>query len=842
MIKRPMLLFVAAWLAGLILAKTQPDFPEVFIFIAFAILILVFVLFLKFQPKWLDSRVLPTRYPQLTLVVLLLPCLLLGGFYCMKRELTEQEQKAYPWKYLKELGEDHVFVTGTVREKRCEEEVILILTDCVVSGYSSTWTSFAGDCQVRVEAEGRKWLPESCAGNEIQVYGKFSPYLPATNPGQFDACEYYSRKNLFANVRAERITVLSEEKDVLGHGLFQMKQALRESIKRLYPPEKSGVLTAMILGDKDLLEDEVKDLYQKNGISHILAISGLHISMLCMGLFRLMRRCSVPLWTASGITVVFLMFYIVFTGAGTSSLRAGVMCLVMLGGVMLRRSYDLLSSLSFAAILVTAVRPTELWSAGFLLSFGAVIGVAVGSMVMEAVKEEGEENQDEDGKETRGKLLWKRLRDLKDGLLPGFLIQCVTTPISLWFFYELSPYSVFLNFLILPLVALILGGGIASALLGMLSPYLGGLAAGGTYVLLELYERLGEWTLTLTFSYVLAGRPDIWQMVFYYGCLVLGLYAFVQKRLWCFMLKKSSVGVLFLVALLGTVILLPQKAEEELLFLDVSQGDGALILTEEGTVLLSDCGSSDVSAVGEYRLAPALKQKGISVIDLAVVSHMDGDHTSGIKEVLEAMKPWKNEIFYRSSYKGELAIRKLILPKVSEPSEAFLELVALAEQKNVEIEYREAGEVLYREKGLLLECLSPLNAKESDNDTSLVFLLQMQGLAVWFMGDAGVKAEEHLMTRLGAEAVSHLQEGMVVLKVGHHGSKTSSSEAFLSYVEPDVSVISCGYQNRYGHPHGEVLETLERESGKVFRTDLHGAVMIRRDKKGWKMEQYTLTK
>ncbi len=551
----------------------------------------------------------------------------------------------------------------------------------------------------------------------------------------------------------------------------------------------------------------------------------MHISMLCMGLFGAMRKLTVPLKLSAVVSVAFLGFYVCFTGVSTSSLRAGIMCLIMIGARLLRRSYDLLSSLSLAAVVVTCLRPGELTSAGFLLSFGAVLGVALAKEVKAEILQARE-----------GRAPWW------SALLFGGMIQCVTLPISLWFFYELSPYSMLLNLVVIPLVSLILGGGILSSVLGMFFPLAAKLPVGGTYLLLEFYEWLCEMTQRLPFSFVLLGRPAIWQLVVYYGMLVVVLKIFFSRMAHQGAQPVERLGVAGSVKNTGinattilvagiwcavTILFLPGKWSAELLFLDVSQGDGALISTANGTVILSDCGSSDVSKVGEYRLSPVLKQNGILLIDMAVVSHLDSDHTSGIQELLENMPVLDGETQFAAGYKGVVGMKELVLPAVEKKSEAYLELEALALGKNVPVRYLQAGERLYQEEDLLMECLYPSNARESENDTSLVFLLQTSEVVAWLMGDAGVAPEEEIMERLAAVNMEALCAGKtVLLKVGHHGSKTSSGQEFIEFVQPDIAVISCGYRNSYGHPHDSVLKRLQDAEVQVFRTDLQGAVVV----------------
>lgn len=828
--KRPMCILAVSWLAGLLLASREINVRIVVVLPVYFFLIILGLLVLKKHPQILNPHVQMEWYPQLTILLLLIPCLFLGGHWRMKHFFVQQSEQEQPWVLLSEEGESYVTLEGIVREKRCEERVTLEVTDCVIVGYYGQENQVAGDCRVTVEGEGKEWLPETLVGNKIRVFGRFSLFSPTSNPGQFDACEYYTKQGLFADITALRITVL-EESSHIGHGIFSLKQRMRDSITSLYPPEKAGVLAAMILGDKDLLSEEVEDLYRENGISHILAISGLHISMLCMGLYGALRKLTVPVKVSVAVAVSFLVFYVLFTGASTSSLRAGIMCLVTFGAVLLRRSYDLLSSLALAAILVTGLRPGELTSAGFLLSFGAMLGVAV-----------AKEAEDGIAQALDGKRPWW------NALVFGGLVQCITIPISLWFFYELSPYSILLNLVVIPLVSLILGGGVLSSVLGMFWPTAAELPVGGTYLLLDFYERLCEVTRKLPFSFVLLGRPKLWQMVLYYAVLVIVLKLFFARMEQLIAKKEkrtqndakenrpvADAVFLFMAELICVVFILflPGKWDAELLFLDVSQGDGVLIMAEEGTVIISDCGSSDVSNIGEYRLAPVLKQKGILLVDMAVVSHLDSDHTSGIKELLECMPVFEGQLRYTADYAGAVGIKELVLPKVLEKSEAYLELEALALEKNVEVRYLQAGEQLYREENLLIECIYPKNAKESENDTSLVFLLHTPELIAWLMGDAGTMPELEIMSHLAAVNMDALRENkLVLLKVGHHGSKTSSSQEFIDFVQPDIAVISCGYRNSYGHPHASVLERLKATGSEMFRTDLQGAVVVELGRSG----------
>lgn len=811
--KRPMCILTVSWLAGLGFAGLETHLETNAVLIIYFLLLILGLLVLKKNPRILNPYIQQEWYPKLTLLLLFVPCLFLGGYLRMEQMLEQRTRSELPWKLLEAEGETYVTVEGEVRAKKIDDKTVLELTDCVIIGYYGQENQQAGDCRVRVTEEGKDWLPETDIGNKIRVFGTFFTFQPAGNPGQFDAYGYYTGQGLYADISALKLTVLEDAKAGSRHGLFVLKQRLRESIRSLYPEDKAGVLGAMLLGEKDMLPEELEILYRQNGISHILAISGLHISLLCMGLFGILRKLTVPVRLSVAVSVMFLMFYVLFTGASTSSVRAAVMCLVMFGSKLFRRSYDLLSSLAFAAIIVTAIWPEELTSAGFLLSFGAVLGVAI------------------------AKEMEYRLTELHDGKRPwwcmvlfGGMIQCITIPVSLWFFYELSPYGILLNLVVIPLVSLIIGGGLLSAVFGLWWSAVAKLPVGGTYLLLEFYEQLCKAAQKLPFSFVLLGRPAVWQLMVYYGILMVVLWRFFRGD--SEVIVKDSAAKQESALLLGiicvvAVLLLPPRWNPQLIFLDVSQGDGALITTAEGTVILSDCGSSDVLNLNEFRLSPALKQQGILLVDMAVVSHLDSDHISGIRELLRAMPVYDGEVAFAAGYTGALGIKELVLPQVAEKSEAYEMLEQLAVQKNVAVRYVQAGDVLHREKDFLVECLYPYNAKESDNDTSLVFLLQTPKLLAWLTGDAGIAPETEIMAQLASVNMSSLYDGRtVLLKVGHHGSKTSSGEAFIEFVKPEIAVISCGYGNSYGHPHAEVVERLASSGAEVFRTDLQGAVVV----------------
>ncbi|MCM1192614.1 MAG: DNA internalization-related competence protein ComEC/Rec2 [Butyrivibrio sp.] len=689
-------------------------------------------------------------------------------------------------------------------------------------------------------------------GSVAAVSGTFAFFSGATNPGEFDGAAYY--RSLGAGGRLKEARVLGQSKEYwrVRERLYQAKLYLKERLYRVFPEREATVMCALLLGEKGDTDRDLKELYRRNGILHILSISSLHITIIGMSLYRLLRRLRLPVVPCAGVGAAALILYGMMTGFSVSACRAIGMYLIRMLGEICGRTYDMLTALGILAAGMALANPYYLQNPGFLLSFSAVLGI--GWIYPVLVPKEHPVRPNYYGENKALLLGRKLLRKLKYAALANLSITLATLPVQLWFYYEVPVWGTALNLLVLPLLKPALITGFLS-----LVPGLGRLGAADRLVLwwyetaCGIFDKmpLGVWN---------PGRPEIWQIWAYYGALacvllltkiaggraVLPVFSSAVHRISGKMPKKASAimpkktfvigdtalqggfvsccaGILRGAGLTAAVLLLAVRpgAQTRVLFLDVGQGDCCLIQTASGVNYLFDCGSSSRSKVGQYVLLPALKYYGIRQLDGIFLSHPDLDHMNGILELLELAED------------NRLAVKQLILPAVEETAreEEFGQILAAAaavpgqkQSGGVRVAWLGAGDS-WNCGDVRFLCLHPAKGYSSaeGNAYSECIYAEFGSFSLLLTGDVEGEGEEALAAELKSRGITDV----TLLKAAHHGSRNSTSPEFLEQSHARAVVISCGRNNRYGHPHGELLERLEQAGSHIFRTDLGGAVILR---------------
>lgn len=697
-------------------------------------------------------------------------------------------------------------------------------------------------------------LPGIYPGNVLQIDGNLAELQRASNPGQFDTRAYYREQRIYYQLFGEEIYILSDEKNQTLTALWILQNNLANAIEKGLPRKQAGVMKAVLLGQKSEMDSNLKDLYRQNGIGHLLAISGLHITILCMGFYRFLLFCRMPRPAAIPLAMLILYLYGAMTGFGVATSRAVIMMILFLLAELIQKSYDLLSALAASVLIILIQKPFVLSSSSFLFSYTAVLGIALFYPVLQdCIWGDWEERRAKHRQKRKwqqkmpaSSSLWQLYNlgihikeTILESLLAGVAIQLTTLPVILNFYFEVPVYGILLNLFVLPFISLLILLGSISGFTGLFCPPLSRFLFGGVYVILNSYEGVCRFADKLPLHTIITGQPAIWQISIYYVILVIVLKFRIhianQKSGKHTCSGKSSAGersgsfehhphrasdTKMLIAWSAAVlILLLPKTHYGLCvtFLDVGQGDGIFLQSPAGTTFLIDGGSSSEKQVGTYRLLPFLKSQGISHLDYMIMTHADEDHISGHLELLK-----------QAGDVGGVTIGCLLMPMPAESLRqegSYQKMIQTASKACVPIQAIHAGEV-FREGTMLLRCLHPPENYESDsaNAYSTTISVEYGATSLLLCGDLEGNGEELVANTLRQSPISY-----DILKVAHHGSKNSTGETFLDLVNPSLAIISSGKNNRYGHPHKELLERLGNANIAVMNTAKDGCITVQSD-------------
>jgi len=434
-----------------------------------------------------------------------------------------------------------VRITGRI-DTRTSETIILKSISIIQNDLKYSYSG-----KLQCELTNTQEVQSLRLGQHIVLEGFFSHFDAATNHGEFDVRAYSAGKGIGGRVRKAQVLAAEEDYSFLIEKLFAFRRRLHDRLAKVFPEKEASVMQTLLLGEKEELDEEVKALYQRNGIAHILSISGLHITLLGMGCYRLLKRLGAPVRVAAAGGAMTLLLYGMMVGMSVSASRAIGMYLLQMLGIFVGRTYDMLTGVGLLAALLVLQQPERLGDVSFLMSFGAVLGICLLTPVFA-----GDGREDNAGVETasgvvawlltvtdilgdsayeRNKYregwrkvvyerLWHMVSALKSGFAASAGVILFTLPIQLWFFYEIPVYSVLLNLLVLPFMSVVMAGGILSLIPGL------GIAGTVDCLILWWYEWICERFGELPGAVWCVGRPAKWQMIVYYS----GLFVLIIGR------------------------------------------------------------------------------------------------------------------------------------------------------------------------------------------------------------------------------------------------------------------------------------------------------------------------
>lgn len=634
----------------------------------------------------------------------------------------------------------------------------------------------------RVDLRLKEGYEDLTLGDEIIVTADFSTAEVVHDR----EVSYYTGKGIRALGRKGKVKQLTHPEH-LSWTLYPQKLAhwIQGNLDALYSGDSGGLLKALVTGEKDSMSEAFRSALSRTGLSHMTAVSGMHMALLVELLLLLPGS-----WRWKAVTAVPVMyFFALLTGMSPSVVRAAVMETALLMGPITRKQYDPISALSVALFLLLVQNPWAAGSVSLQLSFGAVTGI---HLLKPRLLPDWRDWKKELHQRT---WLGRRLWHVRRGVALTLSAMAFTVPLSVFYFDTVSVIAPVSNLLVVWCVSLLMGGGLITGVLYGIWPLAGMVLAWPVRILTWYVIAMVKALSMLSFAALQGDSPWIrfWLMAAY---VLLALYCLRKPKGWRALIPAAGTAALlvFALAVNRSVTL---RGDLTTGVLDVGQGQ-CVVLISGGKAIAVDCGGSGGTEAGET-LANYLNQLSIVRLEQLVLTHYDSDHTNGIGQLLE-----------------RVPVGSIVGPDVEDDTDNRAKLEALAREHGVSMDTVSADTTVSFGEARA-QIFAPVSL-ENDNDASLSVLASAGDFDVLITGDMDSEVEEALSEE------QHLSD-VEVLVVGHHGSRYSTSTEFLTEITPQVAVISVG-DNSYGHPTQDVLDRLEAAQAEVYRTDLNGTVTI----------------
>ena len=657
-------------------------------------------------------------------------------------------------------------------------------------------------CKIQLETNSLYRLNAKLEpGNRVKMTGFYYKGREKRNPGEFDYNAYLNSKGIAGILKivdSASIQITSSKYDIFKNALHQTRKAIDNQLRKYHNLETFSLLRGLLLADRGEISYETKAHFINAGVIHVLAVSGLNVGFIILIFLLVFGRLN--LFLRSGITIVGLIFYLILTGASASVFRATVMAVVLIVAFLSNRSSHLLNSIAIAALVILTIDPNQLYDAGFQLSFSAVISMILIYPYIEMII-----NQ----------------MSLKNNIVKYFLVsiglslsaQIGTLPFTFYYFSKFSTVSLFANLIVIPAVGVITGIGIFTLIVSPLIPALGIYYGAANNILTGSLFDIINFAGSLKFSYISIYDYSLFDSILFYvlSFITIFLYTKLEHRVLKVIMVLLFILNIFILSKIDDRNLLPDN-DLSVFMIDVGQGDSFLIKFPNGKTALIDAGNTTIQFDnGDRVIIPLLNYLGIKKIDYGIVTHIDADHYGGfVALILEGM------------------IKEIIKPELDTSLTKDNRFEEFIRERKVPVKYfkEQKMEIGNTTLYFLFDDDIKSISGTSTNDRSGIFKLVYGETSFLFTGDV-----EKGIEKFYADKYKYFLDSDI-LKVGHHGSLTSSSQEFLQYVTPEASLISAGFKNKFGHPVEDVIERLESFGSTIYRTDLQKAILLRSNGEG----------
>lgn len=661
--------------------------------------------------------------------------------------------------------------------------------------------------------------------------GNFLNQKHGRNWGGFDEKNYLKTLEIHGTIEATQVKVIAKKQaNPFLQISNQISLKIKEKIDKLLEKEKASLLKGILLGDTTKIEEDIKENFQTSNISHILAISGMHIAYWMVALNWFLDAKIGKRKTRFSI-LIFLFFYITITGFSPSVVRAGVMGILVTFAQVVYRKNDIYNSLAISLLCMLIKNPFLITNVGLQLSYLGTIGMIVlYPNVFHFFKSLKIKKRKWKYRQNRKIILL--VEKGKEIIAVTLSAQLVILPMILYHFNIFSTYFLVTNLLVSIVTGPILIFGSILVLISFLCNPIAKLFSLILEFLIQiliLVSNLGQ----LPLAKIYVPTPKVWMLIFYYVMIVVlnliySLYhakslnvsqirarnviAFVRYQ---FFQNKRKILKSILISIFIFLLIFYRPKNLKIHFVDVGQGDCTFVTTPRNKTILIDGGGSSLKDfdVGKSTLLPYVLDRGYTKIDFIFISHFDQDHVGGILTILE-----------------ELKVGKVLICKQEENSENYEKFLKLVKEKKIAVQIVKKGTRIVIEKGLYFDILWPTHTQITENrlnNNSMVAKLCYQDFSMLFTGDIEEIAEKEIV-----EMDQEKQLNSNVLKIAHHGSKTSTNDTFLKLVHPQIAFIGVGKNNLFHHPSQTTLDKLKEYGTSIYRTDEKGEITITVNQKG----------
>lgn len=667
------------------------------------------------------------------------------------------------------------------------KEMVTIISDIQEKEYKKVCTAkiVRNNKKILINIKMSQDIPSIKYGDSLYIEGEFKQPEEARNYKEYNYKQYLKTKKIIGTVELEKVKILKSSN---GSFIHNIQKYIRDTINGTLTDEEGNLLLAILLGDKDKLSEDIQESFKTSNLSHMLAVSGAHVSYIILGLTYVLQNSIIGKKNGKIVCIIFLLAFMAITNFTPSVTRACIMAILTLFSSIIYRKSDVYTNISVVALITLIFNPYSLLDLGFQLSYGGTIGIII---FIKRIQE----------KKSNSKVI----NYIKQMALVSIYANIIIIPIMMYHFNTVSFTFIISNIMASPILGIIVITGFLFIIASITVKPLTRLIAIFIKPILSILIKISQICSKLPFSNILVVTPYMFNVISYYAII-----------LYCIKSKKNNkckiiICLLIVLILINFIIyIFPQKLR--IFFIDVGQGDSTLIITPDIKTVLVDGGGSDSFDVGEKVLLPYLLDRRILKIDYVLISHFDTDHCGGILTIMEKVK-----------------VKNIIISEQAEHSENYERFKKLMIHKKIRLIEVKKGDKIkigrYSEFKILFPT-SRLLSENPLNNNSIVAQFNYNNFKMLFTGDIEKLAEQQILKTEKAEIRAD------ILKVAHHGSKTSSIPEFIKAVRPKIALIGVGKNNTFGHPNQQTIKNLENIKCRIYRTDLQGEIIIKIDQKG----------